>query len=86
MDIKHTIAKMVSDYYPDRLTAEIEQCYCRITELEEIIALKKSTGSYRGMDVAPVEILEMQHKTMQAYLTALLYRAQLEKIDIRINA
>lgn len=86
MDIKYTIAGMVSDSYEDRLRAEIEQCYCRINELEEIIALKSSTGSYRGIEVAPIEVLEMQHKTMQAYLNVLLYRVSLEKIEICINA
>ena len=86
MDIKYTTAKMLSDRYDEKLQAEIEQCYIRINELEEIISLVKATGSYRGIDVAPIEVLEMQHKTMQAYLTALLYRASIEKIEIRINA
>lgn len=86
MDIKYTTAKMLSDRYEEKLQAEIEQCYIRINELEEIISLVKSTGSYRGIEVAPLEVLEMQHRTMQAYLTALLYRASLERIEIRINA
>ena len=86
MDIKCTTAKMLSDRYDEKLQAEIEQCYIRMNELEEIIALLKATGSYRGVETAPVEVLEMQHKTMQAYLTSLLYRASLEKIEIRINA
>lgn len=86
MDIKYTTAKMLSDRYDEKLQAEIEQCYIRINELEEIISLVKATGSYQGIATAPVEVLEMQHKTMQAYLTALMYRASLEKIEIRINA
>lgn len=86
MDIKYTTAKMLSDRYEEKLQAEIEQCYIRMNELEELISLVKATGSYRGVETAPIEILEMQHKTMQAYLTALIYRASLEKIEIRINA
>ena len=47
MDIKHTIAKMLSDRYDEKLQAEIEQCYIRLNELEEIISLVKETGDYR---------------------------------------
>lgn len=86
MDIKHTTAKMLSDRYEEKLEAEIEQCYIRINELEETMALVKATGSYRGINTAPVEVLEMQHKTMQAYLAILLHRASLEKLEIRVNA
>lgn len=86
MQLKDTVGKMLSDDYRSQLEAEIEQIYVRINDLEEVITIAKATGSYRGINVAPVEVLEMQHKTMQAYLTALLYRASLEKIEIRINA
>lgn len=86
MDIKYTTAKMLSDRYDEKLQAEIEQCYIRINELEEIISLVKATGSYRGIETAPIEVLEMQHEAMQAYFMALMSRASLEKIEIRINA
>lgn len=85
MQLKDTVGKMLSDDYKENFQAEIEQLYIRICSLEEYIS------RIEGDEVVPkrfisLEVLEMQHKTMQAYLTALLYRASLEGIEIRINA
>lgn len=85
MELKDTISRMLSDRYEDRFLAEVEQLYIRIKELEKRMRTAKNLMAGEP-DPIPPEVLELQHKAMQAYFQSLLYRASLEGIEIEIEA
>lgn len=86
MQLKDTVGKMLSDDHSYQLQAEIEQAYIRMTELESLLYSIKNDLCSMYTPIVPTEVLEMQHKTIQAYLTVLLYRAEIEKIEINLDA
>lgn len=82
MDIRNTVARMVSSHRADNLIAEAQQLNIRISDLEnEIHAYEPDEEGGK----APIQMLQAQHQVMQVYLQLLLARAEAEGVIIELE-
>lgn len=81
MELKDTVAMMISDDYILRLKAEIYQLSIRLDRLDRIIN-DAATGSLDISDLHYAK-LRAQQTAMEAYLHCLIDRAINDNIDIQ---
>lgn len=82
MELKDTIDLMLSDDFKDRFCAEYHQIDIRMKKLG--VMLKRwERGDLDFKPTAPKTLLYSQYAFMQAYLSTLVKRAEIEGIDLR---
>ena len=84
MQLKDTVGMMLSDKHEDQVRAEIMQLYVRMYKLERILNDIKNNPCEGFQPIVPTEVLEMQHKIMQAYFHVLIHRAEFEGISLNL--
>lgn len=85
MELKDTVELMLSKDYKERFTAEIQQLQIRMDKLA-IMLKKHDEGTLEFEPTCPISVLEAQLKTMHAYYNLLFARAELEKIELKVEA
>lgn len=79
--LKDTIGLMVGDNYKERFIAEFAQTQIRYSRLNAMVT-KYKLGTLSFAPTCPIELLELQLRSMRDYLTVLEARAAIEHIDI----
>lgn len=82
MELKDTVALMVSPDRKQRFQAEYFQLKYRVDKLADILE-KWDKGTLRFTPTCPRILLEEQLGNMVGYLSTLALRAQLEGIDLK---
>lgn len=85
MDLRDTVDMMLSVDYKERFQAEAQQLQIRMDKLGATLT-KHYEGTLDFKPSCPIQLLEAQHKSMNAYYQLLLARATLEKIDLNLEA
>ena len=81
MNLRDTVAGMVSDDYKERFKAEYQQVMIRKEKLQTMIG-KWINGGLSFDPVCQAEILLDQLAVMEKYLTILELRARIEEIEL----
>ena len=79
--LSKTIERMVSSDYKERFEAEYEQLLTRFTALKSMVE-KWDKGELDFTPTCPREIYDRQLRAMNDYLTILIERAGIEKIEL----
>ncbi len=81
MNLKDTVAGMISDDYKARFKAEYQQARIRYEKL--LVLIRRAKDGQLDFDLScPLELLELQEQAMRGYLIILQERAVVEKIDL----
>lgn len=82
-DLSQTVELMDSEDYKERFIAEYCQLEIRTKRLERVLtAVKDKTAPDCFEPTCPIELLEAQYKTMDAYRGILVKRALIEEIEL----
>lgn len=81
MELKDTVAGMLSGDYKERFRAEYDQLRIRLEKLDVLIR-RAERGELDFALSCPLELLKRQRQAMEGYLLVLEERAKVEKIEI----
>lgn len=84
MELIDTIDKMTSTDYSDRLIAEAQQLQIRMDKLGTML-IKHARGELDFTPKCPIKLLEAQHRTMNAYYSLLMARAEIEGVELKLE-